>query len=258
MDANYENPVQPPFLSDRRLAQIRAHVLSATQPRATRRRLLAPRRHVLVALVAAGAVIASLPAIAQDNALWWVHRGNDPFQPNTQVVTLGRWTNAELRIDRKAGSVPTSRFFAASAAWRLQAFVSTDHELCIALAPEAPQPANEGSSVVCGQPVRGTPQRVAPAASDLHWAGFGVSIPGRVGDTSMKIAYGSAAASVRAVDLETNSGTVRVATTAQPPGLDANARFWIVELPVDQIVTTVVPRDEDGHALEHWRLPVGQ
>jgi hypothetical protein len=28
--------------------------------------------------------------------------------------------------------------------------------------------------------------------------------------------------------------------------------------PIDQLVHTIVPRDEDGEALEHWRLPAAQ
>jgi hypothetical protein len=34
-----------------------------------------------------------------------------------------------------------------------------------------------------------------------------------------------------------------------PNGLGIRARFWIVVLPVDQLVHTIVPRDEDGKAL---------
>jgi hypothetical protein len=68
--------------------------------------------------------------------------------------------------------------------------------------------------------------------------------------------YGVANERVRRVDLENNQRQlVSVPTLEAPPDLGVRARSWVVILPVEHLVHTVVARDEDGNALERWRLP---
>jgi hypothetical protein len=233
---------------------------SAAEPSTAHLRRQVSQRRVVIALAAAAAVIYVLPALAQDQALWWIRGGGDSFQPAGKIVTLGTWSDKQLRLDPAAGAVATSGFEAAGMRWRLQAFVSTQNELCIGLGPAVPAPANENSSVVCGQPVRGTPHRSGHGGpSEQHSAGFGVVIPGRTDLAETKIVYGPAAEDVRYVDLEHDGASViRVPTLPEPAGLDAHARFWIAELPVDRIVNVIVSRDGANRALERWRLPIGQ
>jgi hypothetical protein len=259
MEHTLENPVQAPGLSDERLADMRGHLLVEIDRASRKRGSWTGRRRLLVALAAAFAVIYALPAVAEDRVLWWVHGPNDPFQPATHVLTFGRWTDEQLRIYPSRGPVPTSPFTASGARWVLQAFVDKEGDLCVGLSLDVHERGDSEATLACGQPVYGTPIRSGVVHDEMHWAGFTTSIPGRRDLANVKLMYGVAAGGVRYVDLENNDGEViRVPTIDQPQGLDADARFWVVELPVDHIVNTLVPRDNHGKALEHWHLAIAQ
>jgi hypothetical protein len=49
-----------------------------------------------------------------------------------------------------------------------------------------------------------------------------------------------------------------VPTSAVPSELPVRVRWWVAAQRLDQLVHTVVPRDQDGKPLEHWRLEIAQ
>jgi hypothetical protein len=115
--------------------------------------------------------------------------------------------------------------------------------------------------------VRGLPQLTPswvepPEDDDLHWLSVTMSIPQKLeasgGGTGPKWLYGVANPTVTRVDLENeNDGTVvSVPTFAAPAESPVRLRLWVAVLRLDQLVHTVVPRDKDGEALEHWRLQI--
>jgi hypothetical protein len=114
--------------------------------------------------------------------------------------------------------------------------------------------------------VRGLPQLVPPGAEppeadDLHWVSVTLSIPQRLeasgGGTGPKWLYGVANPRVtRAALVNENDGTVvSVPTFPGPDQSPVRLRLWVAVQRLDQLVHTVVPRDEDDKELEHWRLP---
>lgn len=262
MDATLENPGRTPDLSDDEVTQMRTHLLgelerqaSARERRPRLRSLATGRSRRVVAVTAAVlAGLFALPALAENRVLWWVQSPDDPTAPVTEVVTVGRWTKQQFMSGE---SVPSARFAAGNEYWVLQAFMSKGSGLCVGISPDPPRRANEGAFNACGQPVRGIP--LTYKADELHWVGYGTIIPGRIDSAPTKIMYGPAAPNVRRVDLENNDGEiVRVATIAAPEELGVRARFWISVLPNEHLVHTIVPRDESGKALEHWRLRIAQ
>jgi hypothetical protein len=266
IDATLETPVQPPELSDGRLDQMRTHLLdeikrdARRRERGTRLRSRATGQRRLLAVVGVAlAAIYTLPAVAEDRALWWIDGADDGAQPLSQVVTLARWTSEQLMIGPEQLSAPTARVGAGGGHWIMQAFVSKDHGLCIAMSPDPTRPSNDGASLSCGFPVHGLGSAGAPS-DEVHWVGFRAGIPGKVTSRAAKFMYGPAAESVRHVDLENNDSgrVIRVATLPAPEGLGVRARFWFAVLRADDLVHTIVPRDEEGAALEHWRLPTAQ
>jgi hypothetical protein len=224
------------------------------------RSLVSGRRRMLVIVAVALAAIYTVPAVAQER-WWWVTSPDDQLQPMTQVVTVGRWTERQLLHTEEADSVLAAPFAADGRTWVLQAFVSKRDILCVGIKADPPWPPSEPVGFVqCGHPVHGIPPpRPRRKEVEVHWVGFGTAIAGKVESSTTKIHVGPAAENVRTVDLENNDGRViRVPTIAAPEGLDRAARFWIAVLPIEQLVHTVVPRDEEGKALEHWRLPIAQ
>lgn len=163
-----------------------------------------------------------------------------------------------------AGQAQTAPFAIADVQWVVQAFMSrhrglNEDMLCLALSPDPSPPGGDlGDGGACGFPVHGlAPRTINP--DNLHWVGFSASIPGRVTTGVPKFLYGPAAANVHTVDLEGSDGrAIRVPTHAIPDEIGLDARFWVVAIPPDQLVHTIVPRDEDGNALERWRLPTAQ
>jgi hypothetical protein len=264
-DTLLDNPVKPPTLGEARLAQMRTQLLAeverdkAERARRQEARLRPNRRRRLLVIVAAAlAVFYAVPAVAQER-WWWVSSPNDSMQPTTQVLTVGRWTSRELKIHPEEGGVPSARFDAVGGHWLLQAFINQRGMLCVGVMPDPPKLANDvGGFIACGHPIHG----VGPAATaerNRHWVGFGTAIPGKVESAKARFMFGPSAANVREVDLANEDGRViRVPTMAAPEGLGVPARFWIAVVPMEQLVHTLVPRDEDGKALEHWRLPVAQ
>jgi hypothetical protein len=263
MKAALDSPVQPPGLSDARLAQMRAHLLAEVErdarKRAQRGRVrphTIGRRSVLALVAGVLAVIYSVPAVAEER-WWWASSPDDSTAPVTQVVTVGHWKTEQLMLPSTEGGVPTAHVATGGEDWTVQVYVSKDDQLCIGISPDPRRPANEGAGIGCGFPVHG----LAPSNTkgELHWVGFVAGIPGKVTSNAPKFMFGPAAANVANVDLENNDGRViRVPTQSVPKGLGIRARFWIVVLPTNHLVHTIVPRDEDGKALEHWRLLIAQ
>jgi hypothetical protein len=266
MNASVEIPVQPPQLSDERLAQMRVHLLDEVERDARKRerrahlrsRAIGRRRGVLIVVAATLAVMYSVPAVAQER-WWWVTSPDDPARPATQVVSIGPWSVKELFFtDPDAETAPTVSVRTGGTRWAVQAYVSKEQSLCVGISPD-PVPADGGAGMGCGWPVRGlAPPHTRP--EDLHWVGFVAGIPGKVTATSPKFLFGPAAPNVHTVDLENNNEgrTIRVRTQPLPDSLGVDARFWIVVVPPDELVHTIVPREADGSALEHWRLPIAQ
>jgi hypothetical protein len=264
METTLDNPVQPPELTDERLTQMRAHLVDEAdrdarkRERRTRRRSRATgRRRLVVVTAAVLAAMYAVPAVAEER-WWWVQSPDEPMQPATQVLDVGRWRTEELMIDPTDGPVPTASFARDGDRWIVQAFVNKEGSLCVGISPDPPKPANEGASIGCGYPVHGIPLNYTP--KEVHWVGFGAFIPGKVTSRAPKFMFGPAAENVRTVDLEDDlkKRVLRVRTIPLPNDLDVPARLWIVVIPVDHLVHTVVPRDGDGKALEHWRLPIAQ
>jgi hypothetical protein len=266
MDASLESPVRPPGLSDERLAQMRAHLLDEVDRDARKRerrahlrsRARGRRRAVLVVVAAALAVAYSVPAVAQES-WWWVTSPDDPARPATQVVSIGPWSVKELLItDPNAKTAPTASVTTGGGRWAVQAYVSKEQGLCLGHFRE-PLTRDAEGGIGCGFPVRG--RGLAPPgipSEKLHWVGYVAGIPGKVTATSPKFVFGPAAPNVHSVDLENNyeGRTIRVRTQPLPDSLGVDARFWIVVLAPHELVHTIVPRDKDGSALEHWRLPM--
>lgn len=229
----------------------RAGYLGRRFPR--RRQLLRPRL-VLVVIALALAVLYSVSAVAQER-WWWVTSPNDPARPVTQVVSVGPWSIKELMITSgDVAAAPTTSVTTLGTRVAVQAYVSKEHSLCVGIGPD-PMPRDGGWGIGCGFPVRG----LAPpgvSSEKLHWVGYVAGIPGKVTATSPKFVFGPAAPNVHSVDLENpyEGRTIRVRTQPLPDSLGVDARFWIVVLAPHELVHTIVPRDEDGSALEHWRL----
>jgi hypothetical protein len=271
MNASLETPVQPPELSNERLAQMRVHLLNEVDRDARSERgarlpslLMGRRRRVLVVVAAAVSVIYAVPAVAQEQ-WWWMGSPNATVKPVSQVVTVGKWKTEELLDPRVVRPAQTAPVTTGDVRWVVQAFVSkhrglNEDMLCLALSPDrSPPGADLGAGGACGFPVHGLAPR-ATDPDDLHWVGFSATIPGRPTTGVPKIVYGPAAANVHTVELQDSVGgrSIRVPTHAIPDEVGVDARFWIVAVPPEQLVHTLVPRDEDGDVLERWRLPTAQ
>jgi hypothetical protein len=225
--------------------------------------MLRPRWALAIGAVAL-AVIYSVPAVAQER-WWWMSSPNSTLKPVSQVVTVGKWKTADLLDPRAAGPAQRATVVYGDVRWIVQAFMSKHRGLnvdmlCLALNPDPPRPANDlGGSGACGFPVHGL---MPPGlkAEELHWVGFSASIPGRVESGTPKFMLGPAASNVRTVDLENvvDRRVIRVSTHEIPEEVGVDARFWIVAIPPDQLIHTIVPRDEEGNELERWRLPTAQ
>ena len=266
MNASLETPVQPPELSNERLEQMRAHLLDevdrGARQRERRARLgslaMGRRRGVLVVVAAALAVVYSVPAVAQES-WWWVSGPDDPARPVTQVVSVGPWSVKELMITSgDVAAAQTTSVTSLGTRVAVQAYVSKEHSLCMGIGRD-PLPRDGGWGIGCGFPVRGlAPPNTSP--EQIHWVGFVAGIPGRVTARSPKFLFGPAAGNVYSVDLENDieGRAIRVPTHPLPDSLGVDARFWIVVLPPNELVHTIVPREADGSALEHWHLPMAQ
>jgi hypothetical protein len=272
MSAFVEAPVQPPDLSEQRFEQMRAHVLDevARARRAharlarVRSLIMGRRPRTLVAVAAALAVLSSVPAVAQERWWWMDLPPNATLKPVSQVVVVGRWKAEEL-LDPRAGPAQTAPVVTGDVRWVVEAFMSrhrglNEDMLCLRLSPDPPRPANDlGAGGACGFPVHGL---LPPGleVEELHWVGYTAGIPGRVSEGTPTFMLGPAAPNVQTVELENDVDrrVIRVPTHPIPREVGVDARFWIAVMPVDQLVHTIVPRDENGEALERWRLPTAQ
>ena len=226
------------------------------------------RRRVLVLVAAALACLFAMSAVAAQNSgrvPYWLMGPNPDERAvgGTQPTTVGVWTRAPRVLpDPRSGSrrVPTIHGRTGATGWVFQAFILSPDEigtrervLSLGIGPVSRRPANEGAFEAYFRP--GWMMR---NETDDHLVVFATAIPGKVGD-GPKYLYGAAAPDVRQVDLEsTDAPTVSVRTFAGPEGLGVPARFWVAVLPLGHLVHTLVPRDADGDALEHWRLEHAQ
>lgn len=240
---------------------------------------LRPRR-VLVLVAVALAVVYAVSALAAESPragfVYWLFDRSGKTYPVEQVPALGGWEYRERAtfesVLTKKGRVPEVR-----AVPVLQGTISGHHFEMSAFFKQylhvgfsAGGPAdkyygtnapslgsvNSGSLPVYGleQPLKG---------EKFHWVSLTVHVPGPIREgsgTGPKWLFGAANPNVSRVDLENeNDGTVAsVPTFAAPQQLPVRVRLWIAVLRLDHLVHTIVPRDKEGKALEHWRLPIAQ
>jgi hypothetical protein len=246
------------------------------------------RRAVVLAAVAL-TVIYAVAAAASDRHLgvvYWLFDRSSQTYPILQEPQLGEWTYAKRAsygyAQTDKGLVPTpspdpqiwsvpviqgevvGQRFEMEAIFRRQTGSGSD--LMVGLSPGGPAKPAHGTDVpglgsaAGGFPVHGLYE---PNEADIHWVGSTLYVPGPIeasgGGSGPKYFYGPAAADVRRVDLEGDHGLVVSAPTfAGPSDLGVNMRVWVAVLRLDQLVHTVVPRDENGHALERWHLQEAQ
>jgi hypothetical protein len=244
----------------------------------SRKRLRWRRALVLVAVVLAA--IFALSALAggrQRHVVYWLFDRSGETYPSIQVPRLGEWHHekrAGLRLlttphglEPEIRTVPVLEGELAGHQWELLAFLASDdaasaEELHVGFNPGGRPPPYYGTNVPAfgggawGFPMRGLPRH---GADELHWVGWSLDVPGPIepsgGGTGPKYLYGPATADVRHVDLESDHGVVvRVPTFAGPPELGLDVRYWVAVLRLDTLVHTIVPRDAQGKALEHWHL----
>ena len=235
-------------------------------------------RRVAVLVAAALAVVYAVSALAAESprgVVYWLFDRSGETYPVAQEPHLGAWMLARRAgwqlVPTDKGLMPTVRSVpvlegrVAGQRFELEVY-SWQGELWVGLNPGGPAPPYYGTDVPAaaggagGFPIYGLRP---PDGSDLHWVGWTLSVPGPIepsgGGTGPKYMYGLAAPNVRQVDLEGDDGTVaRVPAFAGPPELGADVRVWVAVLRLDQLVHTLVPRDANGHALEHWRLAQAQ
>jgi hypothetical protein len=242
---------------------------------------LGPRRAlVLVAAVLVG--IYAVTAVAADRrprVVYWLFDRSSETYPLTQVPTVGKWTPTKragldfVRTDKgyvpKGSIVPVLHGTVAGQRFEMQVFMRKEGSrklLNVGFHPGETPPPYHGTNIPAfsfvtgGAPVHGLSDA---DEEQLHWVSSGLSIPGPIessgGGTGPKYHWGLAAANVRQVDLENDDGrVVRVPTFPGPRDLEVRVRVWIAVLRLDHLVHTIVPRDEEGKALEHWQLPIAQ
>jgi hypothetical protein len=244
----------------------------------TRERLRAPRVLVLVAL--ALAVIYVVSAVAADKPrpgiVYWLFDRSDETYPVEQVPTLGEWVYKKRAtfdsIQTKKGLIPEVRAVpviqgtVARHRFEMQAFFK--QYLRVGFSAGGPAEKYYGTGVPSlgavnsgFLPVYGLEKPLK--GEEFHWISFVRYVPGPIrkgGGTGPKWLFGVAHANVSRVDLEDeNNGTVvSVPTFAGPSDQGVQVQLWIAVLRLDHLVHTVVPRDKEGDALEHWRLPIAQ
>jgi hypothetical protein len=246
-------------------------------------------RRAIVLVAVTLAVIYAVAAVASDRRLgvvYWLFDRSAKTYPVLQEPQLGQWTYAERASfgyvqtdkgpvptespDPQVWSVPVIQGEVAGQRFEMEVFfhgqTGSGSELTVGLSPGGPAKAPHGTDVpgfgsaAGGSPVHGLYE---PDEGDIHWVGSTLYVPGPIeasgGGTGPKYFYGPAAPNVRRVDLEgDDSLVVRVPTFAGPSDFGLNVRVWVAVLRLDQLVHTIVPRDANGHALEHWHLQEAQ
>jgi hypothetical protein len=243
-----------------------------------------PARWRRVAVIAAAAfvllyIVSAVAAGNPHGVVYWLFDRSSKTYPVLQEPKLGRWTSREragdtlVRTDEglvpSVRSVPVIEAEVAGEPVELEVFFEDEH-LAVALNPGGPPkpyhgtdvPALVGGAESSGSPIYGLAPDTGPLDRQ-HWVGSTLFVPGPIeptgGGTGPKYLFGLAAPNVRRVDLEGDHGAVvSVPAFPGPPSLGVNVRVWVAVLRLDQLVHTIVPRDVDGDALEHWHLPEAQ
>jgi hypothetical protein len=248
-----------------------------------------PVRWRRVALIAAAAVVLLyvVTAVAADNphgVVYWLFDRSPKTFPVRQEPALSKWTLAKrsvfglIQTDKgpvpPAGrpqvqiwSVPVIHGELAGQPVEIEVYMGPHNQPAIGLSPGGPPKPAYGTNVpqlaggAGGFPIYGLQTDGGPLG--LHWVGWTLDVPGPIeptgGGTGPKYLYGLAAPKVRRVDLEGDHGmVVSVPAFPGPATLGVNVRVWVAAVRLDQLVHTIVPRDANGDALEHWHLPEAQ
>jgi hypothetical protein len=274
--------VEPDWDDALRRAGFRARHFPRRPPaeRRPRRRVLALAALVLAAAFAISALAADRP----HRIVYWLFDRSPETFPQVQVPTLGRWheekragfgplIETDHGLEPRVMTVPVLEGEVAGHRFEMEAFLSDlmnpnrPPDFVVGFSPGGPSKPYYGTNVPAsgsggwGFPVYGLPR--AFPERDLHWVGWSVYIAGPIepsgGGTGPKYLSGPAAANVRRVDLVSGDGSVvSVPTFPGPSSLGVPVRLWVAVLRLDHLVQTIVPRDANGKALEHWRLDPAQ
>lgn len=254
------------------------------------RRVLVVVAMALAVIYAVAAVAANSPRVGP--AYWLFDRSGETY-PVNQVPTLGEWVVRKRgtlgAVQTKEGSVsevkavPVLQGSVAGHRFEMSALIDENGRSVGPMGirgrggavfsfgfsgggPAEPSYGTNVPSVGSGgglaAPVHGLPLPPwveSPETVKFHWVSFTLSVPyieASGGGTGPKWLVGVANPKVTRVDLENeHDGTVvSVPTFAGPDESRVRVRFWVAVLRLDQLVHTVVPRDKDGDALEHWHL----
>jgi hypothetical protein len=236
------------------------------------RRLVALAAVVLLAIFAVSAVASERPR----RPVYWLFDRSDETYPTIQLPTRAEWRLREragrnfVRTKKgfvpKVERVPVLEGSVAGHRWEMLAFLDERGLLNVGLNPGGTPPPYHGTDVPAfiGGASAGWHVRWIAGGTDAedHAAWWSTYIPERISDggvTGPKWHFGPAAPNVTHVDLENDDGSVvRVRTFPGPPNLGAPTRLWVAVLRLDHLVHTIVPRDKDGNALEHWHLEIAQ
>jgi hypothetical protein len=271
--------LEPDWRDVLRRAGFRARNLPRAEPRGRRR--TAARVLVFAALAAAAFALSAVAADQPHRVVYWLFDRSHETYPRTQVPTLGRWheekraglqlhqTDHGLQPDVVTVSVLDGEV--AGHRFEIQAFLTRifhpewPPELFVGFNPGGTPPPYHGTDIPAvagggvGFPVLGIP---GATGRELHWAGWSFLVPGPIesgGGTGPKYLFGPAAANVQRVELRGADGSVvSVPTFPGPSSLGVPVRLWVAVLRLDQLVQTIVPRDEDGKELERWHLPTAE
>ena len=239
-------------------------------------------RRVLALAVLALAAAFAISAVAADQprrVVYWLFDRSPETYPQTQVPTLGQWheekraglqlIKTEHGLKPDVRTVPVIEGEVAGHRFEMLAFLtnvfnpSRPPDLFIGFNAGGTPKAYYGTNIPAfgggggGFPVHGLPH--AFPTGELHWVGLSVEIQGPIepsgGGTGPKYLSGPAAANVRRVDLVSPDGSVvSVPTFPGPTSIGVPVRLWVAVLRLDHLVGTLVPRDANGKALEHWHL----
>jgi hypothetical protein len=240
------------------------------------------RRVLVIAalLLATAFAISALAADRPHSPVYWLFDRSPETYPQLQVPTLGRWheekragfgplIKTDHGLEPRVMTVPVLEGEVAGHRFEMEAFVTDvlnpgrPPDLVVGFNPGGPAKPYYGTNIPAaagggsGFPVYGLPR--AFPERDLHWVGWSLLVPGPIesagGGTGPKYLSGPAAANVRSVDLLSADGAVvSVPTFLGPSSLGVPVRLWVAVLRLDHLVQTIVPRDANGKALEHWHL----
>jgi hypothetical protein len=247
--------------------------------RRTVRRLLV----LAVLLLATALTISALAADRPHSVVYWLFDRSPETYPQLQVPTLGRWHDEQRAgfgplvktdhgLEPRIMTVPVLEGEVAGHRFEMETFLTNllnpnrPPDLVVGFNPGGPAKPYYGTDIPAaagggfGFPVYGLPR--AFPERHLHWVGWSLLVPGPIesgGGTGPKWLSGPAASNVRRVDLVSGDGSVvSVPTFPGPSSIGVSVRLWVAALRLDRLVQTIVPRDANGKALEHWHLDIAQ